>query len=104
MSLRKRKANESSILLNASEPPTKIRGEKTGKEGLSDFNLIDYLSEKEWLDALKPEFEKEYFKDINTFLKSAYKNKKTSIKPPYNLIFNAFNSTKLSQVDEFFEH
>jgi hypothetical protein len=75
----------------------KVITKKPSKNEDKSFNLIDYLNENEWLDLLKEEFEKDYFKQINKFLNTQYKNK--NIKPDLELIFNSFNSTKLSQVN-----
>jgi uracil-DNA glycosylase len=50
---------------------------------------MDVKIEKSWKSKLKGEFEKEYFKDLTTFVKSEYQEKK--IYPPAGMIFNAFN-------------
>lgn len=44
--------------------------------------------EKSWKNVLHSEFEKEYFKDLTTFVKTEYSKKK--IYPPPSLIFSAF--------------
>ena len=49
-----------------------------------------------WYNELKDEFEKNYWKDLSSKVKSFYKNKVIYPKP--SLMFNAFNSTKLNEV------
>ncbi len=49
-----------------------------------------------WKDFLDSEFEKPYFKELSSFLKSAYQEK--TIFPPKQLVFNAF-TTDLNQVN-----
>lgn len=49
-----------------------------------------------WNNKLQPEFKKEYFKELNDFIKSEYQNK--TIYPPNNLIFNAFNLCHFNDV------
>ena len=49
-----------------------------------------------WYNELKDEFEKNYWKDLSSKVKSFYKNK--DIYPKPYLLFNAFNSTKLNEV------
>ena len=53
--------------------------------------------EESWKKVLKEEFEKDYFKQIVTFLK-AEKSAGKVIYPPGPLIFNAFNKTPFSKV------
>lgn len=105
MNLRKRKINDNkeSELNDKQTNKIDLTPEKKKTKNISikqedkiSFNLLDSLNEQEWLDFLKEEFEKDYFKEINKFLNTQYKNK--NIKPSKELIFNAFNSTKLSQV------
>lgn len=50
----------------------------------------------DWDDALKEEFEKDYFLKIIDFIDEEYENK--TIYPPYDDIFNAFKLTPLSNV------
>jgi uracil-DNA glycosylase len=45
--------------------------------------------EQSWLNVLKDEFDKPYFKDLTTFLKNEYKNH--TCYPKGKQIFNAFN-------------
>ena len=52
--------------------------------------------EKSWFSLLEEEFEKPYFKAIRLFLREQYKNKE--IYPHPSNIFNAFNSTPVSEV------
>ena len=42
----------------------------------------------DWLDAVKPEFSKEYYKDLFCFVKDEYS--KCVVYPPADDIFNAF--------------
>src|SRR6185312_5303210 len=53
--------------------------------------------EESWKKVLKDEFEKDYFKQIVTFLK-AERSAGKIIYPPGPLIFNAFNKTPFSKV------
>lgn len=98
MNLRKRKLNENCETNNLNDR-SKLTPKKSTKtnDNKKFFNLIDYLNEPEWIDLLKDEFDKDYFKEINKFLNTQYRTK--NIKPPIELVFNAFNLTKLSQVN-----
>ena len=49
-----------------------------------------------WYNKLQNEFEKNYWKNLSSKVKNLYKNKVIYPKP--NLMFNAFNSTKLDEV------
>lgn len=51
---------------------------------------------KSWQEALKTEFEKDYFKDLITFVKEEYQTQ--TCYPQGNKIFAAFNRTPLDQV------
>lgn len=50
----------------------------------------------DWLPALKPEFSKEYYKELYTKVTSCYQHEK--VFPPMDDIFNAFHLTPLSEV------
>ena len=50
----------------------------------------------DWLDAISPEFSKDYYRKLYTFVKDEYS--KTIIYPPAEDIFNAFHFTPLSKV------
>ena len=50
----------------------------------------------DWLDAVKPEFSKEYYKDLFCFVKDEYS--KCVVYPPADDIFNACHFTPLSKV------
>ena len=50
----------------------------------------------DWEQALKPEFGKDYYRDLFKFVKEEYSTK--TIYPPANDIFNAFHCTPLSEV------
>lgn len=52
--------------------------------------------ENDWLPALKPEFAKQYYKELYDFVKEEYSSR--TIFPPIDDIFNAFNFTPLSEV------
>ena len=52
--------------------------------------------EASWYKLLKEEFEKPYFKEMSTFLKSEYNLKK--VYPKAKNIFNAFNSTPVESI------
>lgn len=51
---------------------------------------------KSWYEILKPEFEKDYFKNLQTFLNDEYS--KYEIYPQQNKIFNALNHTPLEKI------
>lgn len=72
--------------------------EEESAEISSSFRIQDYLTDPEWKELLKDEFEKDYFKRINTILALAYK--KGIAMPPKELVFNAFNSLPLKKVVE----
>lgn len=65
-----------------------------------EWNIQDFMVDEQWKKLLKDEFEKSYFKEINNFIKEGYK--KNIVRPPKELVFNAFNSTKLNQVIFYF--
>lgn len=52
--------------------------------------------EESWLNALRKEFDSEYFAELKSFLNEERKN--YQICPPAQLIFNAFNLTPLASV------
>ena len=49
-----------------------------------------------WKQQLEKEFEKEYFKELITFVNNQYKQ--TTCYPPFDLIFSAFNSCPFDAV------
>jgi uracil-DNA glycosylase len=57
---------------------------------------MDIRIEQSWKDKLKAEFEKPYFVDLTTFIKSEYS--KNAVYPPGKLIFNAFDKCPFDQV------
>lgn len=59
-------------------------------------DLISFLTDEEWLSQLKGEFHKPYFEKLQNFLEKEYSN--TIVFPPRELIFNALNSTPLTNV------
>lgn len=50
----------------------------------------------DWLQAISPEFQKPYYKELYSFVKKEYSER--VIYPPSDDIFNAFHYTKLSDV------
>lgn len=58
---------------------------------------MDIQIEEGWKQVLKPEFNKPYFQQVVTFLKTEKVQKKV-IYPPGSLIFNAFNQTPFKDV------
>ena len=52
--------------------------------------------ESSWKQVLQTEFEKEYFAKLTDFVKSEYTS--TTIYPPGNLIFNAFDTCSFDEV------
>ncbi len=52
--------------------------------------------DNDWLESLKPEFNKPYYKDLYNFVKDEYS--RAVIYPPSDEIFNAFHLTPLSEV------
>ena len=64
----------------------------------SDLKLSAYLQDDSWAAALKPEFEQEYFKQLEVQLKKDYKAG-VQVFPPKHLIFNAFNKTPIDKVN-----
>lgn len=58
---------------------------------------MDVKMEESWKEVLKGEFDKGYFKQLVTFLRTEKMAGKT-IYPPGNLIFNAFNTTPFRHV------
>jgi len=56
----------------------------------------DVQIENSWKAALKPEFSKQYFLDLQEFVRNEYKT--GVVFPPGKLIFNALNTTALPDV------
>jgi len=54
------------------------------------------LIDNDWLEYLKPEFRKEYYKDLFEFVKKAYSE--SLVFPPADDIFNALKYTPISNV------
>lgn len=57
---------------------------------------IEKLLPKDWFSAIKPEFSKNYFLQLNDFLEKEYKDK--IIFPPKEDLFQAFELTKLNEI------
>ena len=56
----------------------------------------DFLFDKDWFKLLRDEFTKQYFININNYLKNAYENQ--VIYPKKEEIFRVLNLSKLNQV------
>ncbi len=54
------------------------------------------MIDNDWLEVVKPELKKTYYKELYQFVQEEYKNK--IIYPPAEEIFNAFHFTPLSKV------
>jgi uracil-DNA glycosylase len=54
------------------------------------------MIQNDWLDSLRDEFNKTYYKELYAFIKDEYS--KTVVYPPAEDIFNAFHFTTLSKV------
>ena len=52
--------------------------------------------DNDWLESIRPEFQKPYYKELYDFVKKEYSE--TIIYPPSDDIFNAFHFTPLSKV------
>lgn len=57
---------------------------------------MDIEIEESWKKLLSDEFDKGYFHELNQFVEEEYKTQR--VYPPYQLIFNAFNSCPLEKV------
>lgn len=90
----KRKSRPESSAMPAKKAKDKQNATNTGS---SDLKLSTYLQDDGWASALKPEFEQEYFKQLEVQLKKDYKAG-VQVFPPKHLIFNAFNKTPIDKV------
>ena len=54
------------------------------------------MIQNDWLDSIREEFHKPYYKELYKFVKEEYN--KTTIFPPAEDIFNAFHFTPLNKV------
>lgn len=54
------------------------------------------MIENDWLEALQPEFKKEYYKNLFYFVKQEYS--RNPVFPPADDIFNAFHATPMKDV------
>lgn len=61
-----------------------------------NWNIKDFLYDKEWKNLLEDEFEQDYFKTIEDTIKPGYE--KDIVRPPKELVFNALNSTKINEI------
>jgi hypothetical protein len=87
------------LIRTQTEPNRTVLNTKVLERPNGEWLIEDYLIEEEWRRLLKDEFEKDYFKKINLTIKQGYQ--KNINRPPKELVFNALNSTKLSQVFYF---
>jgi uracil-DNA glycosylase len=55
-----------------------------------------YINDAIWCEVLRDEFESDYFKQLNNFVKSERENQ--DIYPPENLVYNAFNKTAFDNI------
>jgi hypothetical protein len=104
MEMRKRDKSKDDILPKAKN--LKIIKEKNSdsnspkvikkKQEVTRFKIENFLNDEDWKNALKKEFEKEYFINLNAFLDNEYKQHLP--KPNKEPVFNAFNLTKLHDV------
>lgn len=60
------------------------------------INVQDFLFDKDWFKLLRDEFTKQYFINLNNYLKNAYENQ--VIYPKKEEIFRVLNLSKLNQV------
>ena len=60
------------------------------------MSRLIFMIGNDWDSALKDEFEKDYFSNIEDFVKKEYETK--TIFPPFDEIFNAFKLTPLNKV------
>lgn len=89
---------EEIIKEEAKKEDTEVKKEEEIKkaEDNNDWVLEDFLTDTEWKSLLEEEFKQEYFINLNKKLKVDYK--KDIVRPPKELVFNAFNSTSISKV------
>ena len=85
--------NESNIFANQNNSTASLNSKVELSNG---FRIQDYLIDSTWKRLLQSEFQKSYFLEINEFLEKEYQ--KGIVRPPKELIFNAFNSTKIDEV------
>jgi uracil-DNA glycosylase len=64
---------------------------------MAEFEPENVKIEDSWKEQLNDEFQKEYFQDIRSFLRTEIRDGKT-VYPPGPLIFNAFNTTPFKDV------
>ena len=61
-----------------------------------EWSIRSYLHDDEWKTLLDAEFNKPYFATVDKVVAQGYK--KNNVRPPKELVFNAFNSTSLKKV------
>ena len=94
---------EENVVAKKDEPAPETKNafdsDDLAKKSKDDWNIEDYLTDKEWKSLLRDEFSKKYFLEINKNIKEGYK--KGINRPPKELVFNALNSTKIANVNLF---
>lgn len=104
--------DEAGPKIKKTEPKKKEKKEVEKNEGKQEdkpstssavFRIEDYLTENEWKRVLEDEFKSDYFAELNMSLGREFNTQ--HICPPKELVFRAFNLTKLSDVTfEPFNH
>lgn len=100
MNLRKRKLDQKAEPPSSKRTPL-VEAAETDKAAAVEpaavsWQIEQFLSDEGWKEALKDEFEKDYFKQMNKTLSASYA--KNLARPPKEKVFNAFNSTKLGDI------
>ena len=96
MNLRKRKIDQKDEKGSVAQQPSSKQQQPDKKAEAASWRIEQFLTDLEWKEALKDEFERDYFKELNKVLGASYA--KNLARPPKEKVFNAFNSTKLSEV------
>lgn len=94
-SVEKIKVDGPDVVSSKDESPKAEAKEVVHRED-GEWLIEDYLLDPEWRLLLEEEFGKKYFIGINKIIKEGYK--KNILRPPKELVFNAFNSTNLNKV------
>ena len=67
---------------------------------LNKGEMIMAMLTDDWMESVKEEFQKPYYKELYQFVKDEYEN--TLVFPPSDDIFNAMHFTPLSKVKVLF--
>jgi len=97
----KKRARDESSEESGEEGSSSSEVEKPTKKLKTDSSPIskrygDYLTDPGWKEFLKEELEKSYFKEIEKFV--GEQRKVTTVYPPEEEVFNAFNYTPIDKV------